>query len=376
MAFRRAVIMPKLCAHTTDWWRCAVRRCLTWVRRGGVGFVVATALVAVSSLSAHATESTDNAGPLNVDLVAGANAAGGVNESLFVAIETNGVPVGAVFSATATIPSGTIEVPVYALPVGGSNPLTGANNATVWVPTPTDATDIRLSWSPGGVLETYGTKVVEAGSSITVTQDTEGLGAITVTAQFPRFSGLVAPSTPVEISKAFFELPSADGGFGNYGFYVFDADTREVITPERPGVRKRWISDSVLEIVDPLVLPDSALGRNIRVGFLTYFYMEDYGLTGVMPIRYAGLSSAILMRLRSSAASSATLAAMQQFAVPAGTEAQVCGSLAPEHVDAPALRQMRDEGWSVSYAQWPNDGQGGWVCSRQPVLTSQGWVVR
>lgn len=326
--------------------------------------------------SAQATEQTDNLSPLKVDSVAAVNAAGGLNDSLFVAIETNAVASGATFTATASIPSGTVEVPVYALPVGGANPLTGANNATVWVATPADAVNVELSWSAGtGSPNTYGTVAIGTGSSMSVEQDSEGAGSITVTAQFPRFSSNDSLGNPVEITRGFFELPSADGGFGNYGFYVFDADTGEVINPDRPGVRKRWISDTLLEIVDPLVLPSSALGRNIRVGFATYFYMEDPTTLGVMPIRYAGLSAAILMRLGGSAASGQALAALQQFAVPAGTQADGCGALAPEHVDAPALRQMRDEGWSVSYAQWPNEGTGGWVCSRQPVLTSLGWVV-
>jgi hypothetical protein len=46
-----------------------------------------------------------------------------------------------------------------------------------------------------------------------------------------------------------------------------------------------------------------------------------------------------------------------------------------ESVDWPALVSIRSLGWTVSYAQWPNEGRGGSVCTRQPYWTGSGWSV-
>ena len=66
----------------------------------------------------------------------------------------------------------------------------------------------------------------------------------------------------------------------------------------------------------------------------------------------------------------------QQFAVPDGTTADQCPDLAPASIDWPALASLRDQGWHVSWAQWPNAGAGGAVCTRQPYVTGQTWHVR
>jgi len=67
-------------------------------------------------------------------------------------------------------------------------------------------------------------------------------------------------------------------------------------------------------------------------------------------------------------------APIQQFGVPAGTAPSECSSLAPPAVDWPALASLRSVGWSVSFAEWPHNGAGGWVCTRQPIYTSTGWA--
>jgi YVTN family beta-propeller protein len=69
-------------------------------------------------------------------------------------------------------------------------------------------------------------------------------------------------------------------------------------------------------------------------------------------------------------------ASAQQFAVPDGTAADQCPGLAPASIDWPALASVRDQGWHVSWAQWPNAGAGGAVCTRQPYVTGQTWHVR
>ena len=74
---------------------------------------------------------------------------------------------------------------------------------------------------------------------------------------------------------------------------------------------------------------------------------------------------------------SAPTAPLQEFSVPAGTQATQCAELAPAHVDWPGIARLRNAGWGLSYADWPNDHTGGYVCSRQPYYAGNGlWSVR
>ena len=67
-------------------------------------------------------------------------------------------------------------------------------------------------------------------------------------------------------------------------------------------------------------------------------------------------------------------AALQQYVPGAG---ESCGADAPASTDFPALASLRADGWAVSWAQWPNGGLGGTVCTRQPFYTASGtWAVR
>ena len=67
-------------------------------------------------------------------------------------------------------------------------------------------------------------------------------------------------------------------------------------------------------------------------------------------------------------------AAPQAFVVSEGTDRAGCGALAPASVDWPGIAHLRDAGWTVSYASWPNDNTGGWVCQRQPIWVNGGWT--
>ena len=74
------------------------------------------------------------------------------------------------------------------------------------------------------------------------------------------------------------------------------------------------------------------------------------------------------------ASSSLPTGPLQQY-VPASGE--VCGTNPPGSVDFPGLGGLRNQGWGASWAQWPNGGRGGTVCSREPFLTPSGqWAVR
>lgn len=58
---------------------------------------------------------------------------------------------------------------------------------------------------------------------------------------------------------------------------------------------------------------------------------------------------------------------MQQFELSEADtgDPDACARQAPAHVvDSRARAEQRTDGWFVSYAAWPNDGAGGWVCSR------------
>ena len=67
-------------------------------------------------------------------------------------------------------------------------------------------------------------------------------------------------------------------------------------------------------------------------------------------------------------------APMQQFV---RSEPQTCERQPDDLVDFPALTELKDVKWGASWAQWPNGGTGGFVCTRQPYYTAHGtWDVR
>lgn len=79
--------------------------------------------------------------------------------------------------------------------------------------------------------------------------------------------------------------------------------------------------------------------------------------------------------LRPASGDQVPTAPMQQFA---RDESGTC-EVQPEDLgDFPALGEsVRDIGWGPSWAQWPNGGTGGFVCTRQPYYTSiDTWSVR
>ena len=63
---------------------------------------------------------------------------------------------------------------------------------------------------------------------------------------------------------------------------------------------------------------------------------------------------------------------LQQFAVDPDND---CNS-APAPIDL--FNVPRDGGWSKSWAQWPNEGTGGFICTRQVMYQSSTstWVPR
>ena len=121
---------------------------------------------------------------------------------------------------------------------------------------------------------------------------------------------------------------------------------------------------------------NTVIGSPIAVGAQPWGLAVNPAGTRVYVVNYGGDSVSVIDLFASiPSGPEVPRAEMQQFAVPAGTEASACADLAPESVDWPALVSMRSLGWTMSYAQWPNEGRGGSVCTRQPYWTGSGWSV-
>lgn len=72
---------------------------------------------------------------------------------------------------------------------------------------------------------------------------------------------------------------------------------------------------------------------------------------------------------------SVPIAALQQFVRSVDAD---CATAPADLADFPGLGPaVRNAAWSPSWAQWPNGGVGGYVCTRQPYYTTSGaWSVR
>ena len=93
-------------------------------------------------------------------------------------------------------------------------------------------------------------------------------------------------------------------------------------------------------------------------------------------ITLSSTNSVVIVNLPPAPASGSQIpvAALQQYVPEPG---DACGAHVPDSADFPALTGLRAQGWGTSWAQWPNDGAGGPVCTRQPFYTSGGsWSVR
>ena len=97
---------------------------------------------------------------------------------------------------------------------------------------------------------------------------------------------------------------------------------------------------------------------------------------GYAVVSNSGSNTVSIIRLAALPASGDQVpsAPLQQFG---RIEAHVCGADIPDSVLFPGVGQdQRADGWSMSWAQWPNGGTGGFVCTRQPYYTNTGqWSV-
>ena len=59
------------------------------------------------------------------------------------------------------------------------------------------------------------------------------------------------------------------------------------------------------------------------------------------------------------------------------SQSGTCDDNAPSWVNWPGIASQQYASWGMSWQQWPNNGTGGFVCERQPSLTSAGtWTVQ
>jgi len=101
------------------------------------------------------------------------------------------------------------------------------------------------------------------------------------------------------------------------------------------------------------------------------------GLTAVVTNNASSSVSIIAIPARpaSGEPGSVPVAPLQQFAINAD---ETCDEVPSNFSEFPGLSEaLLHSRWGRSWAQWPNGGQGGFVCTRQPFYTSTGtWSVQ
>lgn len=143
------------------------------------------------------------------------------------------------------------------------------------------------------------------------------------------------------------------------------------ITPDGSTALVSVVDQDLVQMVD---LGTRAVTGTIPVGdgpqSLTISRDGRYAYTAN---RNANTVSVIRLPERPASGEEVPRAALQQFA---RSEADSCEVQPDDLVDFPALVGHRNIAWAASWAQWPNAGTGGFVCTRQPYYTSTGtWSV-
>jgi len=173
---------------------------------------------------------------------------------------------------------------------------------------------------------------------------------------------------------------------------TYSAVGGSIVTPVRLG---NWTVETAIPVANKarqvLISPDGSLGYSLgeTTATVTSFSTATNQVLASIPVGVSPAMAAFTpngSRLYVTAASgsvyvidtyiapsSGPVAPLQQFGVPSNTQVSECAILAPESVDWPGVVGKRAQGWGLSYAEWPNSGAGGWVCSRQPVWLGQGW---
>lgn len=150
-------------------------------------------------------------------------------------------------------------------------------------------------------------------------------------------------------------------------------------TPEgiavNPAGTKAYVTDGTNNRVLVVDLSSRSVISTIPVGThpLKIALTPD-GRTAVVTNNSSGTISIIALPADEASGSQIPTAPMQQFG---RNEKDSCVRQPENLIDFPALKELHDQAWGQSWAQWPNGGTGGFVCTRQPYYTTSGtWAVR
>lgn len=271
---------------------------------------------------------------------------------------------------SATMPIGGVEIPVqiYYLP--------DQSGSAMWIRFPDgsrgdlnvgtcSATQSRVTVTWTGIApESYCVdSAPAAGASMSVEQSSPGSLQIRATVMSPKFPGIVEPL----VNDAY-----------GVNFQVFDDTTGDLIPigiSGRLGVVRSLSGATMLQTVDPLVLPSSVLGTRIRVGALLYYYEDGWSnsLTLVSG-SYAALSDPIFMTTGGDPS--------QWRRVPQALPMPGSGSC-DDVADADyAWGTNLSGGWQKAWEPWVNpeldaNGNriGGWACTRVLVNRGGPWLI-
>lgn len=158
--------------------------------------------------------------------------------------------------------------------------------------------------------------------------------------------------------------------------YAIGGDIRGIaITPDG---RQAYATDRNGDVVRVVDLSDGRVIYTIPVGSGPQrVAISADGLTAVVTNNASDTVSIIAIPARPASGEPGTVpvAPMQQFAI--GPD-DTCDQLPANFTDFPGISEaLLHSRWGKSWAQWPNGGEGGFVCTRQPFYTSSDtWSVR
>jgi YVTN family beta-propeller protein len=216
-----------------------------------------------------------------------------------------------------------------------------------------------------------------------------GGGRVGIAGDVTNFGTLTSRGTAVALSP---DGKTAYVGDTGGRFYVFDltatpwntvvamyslgGDIRGIaITPDG---QQAYVTDRNGNTVRVVDLSDGAVLYTIPVGSSPQrVAISADGLTAVVTNNASSSISIIAIPARpaSGEPGSVPVAPLQQFAI---TDDGSCEQVPNDFTEFPGLSDaLLHSRWGKSWAQWPNGGQGGLVCTRQPFYTSIGtWSVQ
>jgi len=252
---------------------------------------------------------------------------------------------------------------VVSAPVGG-----GAGNTLMSVAV-TYPTDVALS-SDGSTLVSS-----LSGTNEAYIADGSGSSFVTVTAG--PYAVAVSPTSGLaylagQTSGAVSVLDTTARATVGSTIAVGGALSDIAITPDGANALVTVLDQDIVKIIH---LSTGLVTHTVAVGdgpqSLTVTADGRYAYTAN---RYDNTVSVIALPETPASGDRVPTAPLQQFA---RAETENCELQPAALIDFPGLSGQVDRAWGQSWAQWPNGGAGGFVCTRQPYYTSNGaWSVR